>query len=92
MRSTRRGIDSLGVTAAPAADRLAEVETAILARAPEHDIVPTLDRVRDLLDLLGSPHKAVPIVQVAGTNGKTSTSRMIDALLHEFGLRTGRFT
>jgi dihydrofolate synthase/folylpolyglutamate synthase len=80
------------VTAAPAADRLAEVETAILARAPEHDIVPTLDRVRDLLDLLGSPHKAVPIVQVAGTNGKTSTSRMIDALLHEFGLRTGRFT
>jgi dihydrofolate synthase / folylpolyglutamate synthase len=80
------------VTAAPAADRLGEVETAILARAPEHDIVPTLDRVRDLLDLLGSPHKAVPIVQVAGTNGKTSTTRMIDALLHEFGLRTGRFT
>ena len=72
--------------------RLAEVEHAIGARAPEHDIDPSLERVRELLDLLGSPQAAAPVVHVAGTNGKTSTSRMIEALLREFGLRTGRFT
>jgi dihydrofolate synthase/folylpolyglutamate synthase len=72
--------------------RLHEVERAILARAPEHDIDPTLDRIRELLDLLGSPQTAAPMVHVAGTNGKTSTTRMAEALLREFGLRTGRFT
>ena len=72
--------------------RLRQVEQEILARAPEHDIDPTLDRVRALLDLLGDPQKAVPVVHVAGTNGKTSTTRMIERLLREFGLRTGLFT
>lgn len=85
------------MTDAPGSDpnlaaRLAEVEGAILARAPEHDITPTLDRIRELLDLLGSPQDSVPVVHVAGTNGKTSTTRMVEALLREFGLRTGRFT
>lgn len=74
------------------AARLAEVEAAILARAPEHDLVPSLERIGELLDLLGSPQKAAPVVHVAGTNGKTSTTRMIEGLLREFGLRTGRFT
>jgi dihydrofolate synthase/folylpolyglutamate synthase len=72
--------------------RTAEVEQAILARTPEHKIDPTLVRVGELLDVLGSPHKTVPMVQIAGTNGKTSTTRMIDTLLREFGLRSGRFT
>src|SRR5215217_6375054 len=45
-----------------------------------------------LVDLLGSPHRAMPVVQVAGTNGKTTTARMIDELLRGFGLRVGRFT
>ena len=72
--------------------RLAEVERAILARAPEHDLVPSLDRIREVLDLLGSPQEAAPVIHVAGTNGKTSTTRMIESLLREFGLRTGRFT
>jgi dihydrofolate synthase/folylpolyglutamate synthase len=71
---------------------LAEVEAAILRRTPEHDIDPTLDRISELLDLLGSPHRATPVVHVAGTNGKTSTTRMIETLLREFGLRTGMFT
>ena len=75
-----------------AEQRLAEVEAAILARAPEHDLVPSLERISALLDLLGSPERAVPAILVAGTNGKTSTTRMIEALLREFGLRTGRFT
>lgn len=73
-------------------ERVAEVERAILARAPEHKIDPTLDRVRDLLELLGSPQQTAPMVHVAGTNGKTTTTRMIEALLRAFGLRTGRFT
>lgn len=67
-------------------------EQAILARAPEFDIDPTLDRVADLMDLLGMPQRAVPIVHVTGTNGKTSVVRMIDTLLRERGLRVGRFT
>jgi dihydrofolate synthase/folylpolyglutamate synthase len=80
------------VTDLSVTERVAEVERAILARAPEHKIDPTLDRVRELLDLLGSPQQSAPIVQVAGTNGKTTTTRMIESLLREFGLRTGRFT
>lgn len=71
---------------------MAEVQTAILARTPEHDLTPSLDRIAELLDLLGSPQASVPVIHVAGTNGKTSTTRMIDALLREFGLRCGRFT
>src|SRR4051812_17435162 len=55
-------------------------------------MVPDLDRIIDLTDLLGSPQKAFPSIHVTGTNGKTSTVRMIDALLRAFGLRTGRTT
>ncbi|MGZ4594617.1 MAG: bifunctional folylpolyglutamate synthase/dihydrofolate synthase [Actinomycetes bacterium] len=80
------------VTDLTVTERVAEVERAILDRAPEHKIDPTLDRVRELLDLLGSPQRTAPMVQVAGTNGKTTTTRMIEALLRAFGLRTGRFT
>jgi dihydrofolate synthase / folylpolyglutamate synthase len=73
-------------------NREAEIEREILARAPEHDLAPSLDRIKALLDLLGSPQESIPVIHVAGTNGKTSTARMIEGLLHEFGLRTGRFT
>ena len=68
------------------------VEQALLARTPESDPQPSLERVEALLDLLGSPQHAVPLVHLTGTNGKTSTARMVDALLRGFGLRTGRFT
>ena len=72
--------------------RLSEVEAAILARAPEHDIIPSLERIRAVVELLGDPQQAYPIVHITGTNGKTSTSRMVDELLRAFGMRTGRFT
>lgn len=72
--------------------RMREVEAAILDRAPENDIDPTLERVREVLDLLGSPQTTAPIVHIAGTNGKTSTARMVEALAMEAGLSTGRFT
>ena len=68
------------------------VETELNTRWPESKIDPTLDRIAALLDLLGDPQRAYPIVHVTGTNGKTSISRMADALLSANGLRTGRFT
>jgi dihydrofolate synthase/folylpolyglutamate synthase len=74
------------------ARRLASVEADLLSRWPESRIDPTLDRIKDLLDLLGDPQGTYPVILVAGTNGKTSTVRMIDALLRSFGLRVGRFT
>jgi dihydrofolate synthase/folylpolyglutamate synthase len=72
--------------------RLAEVEQALLERWPESRLEPSLTRISALVDLLGSPQRAMPVVQVAGTNGKTTTARMIDELLRGFGLRVGRFT
>ncbi|MFQ1000779.1 bifunctional folylpolyglutamate synthase/dihydrofolate synthase [Modestobacter sp. SSW1-42] len=71
---------------------LARVEQALLARWPESRLEPSLTRITALLDLLGSPHRAFPVVQVTGTNGKTTTARMVDELLRGFGLRVGRFT
>ena len=68
------------------------VEAALRTRWPESRIEPSLDRIRALVDLLGDPQRGYPVIHVAGTNGKTSTARMIDALLRGFGLRVGRFT
>ena len=68
-----------------------DAEAALLARLPQR-MVPDLDRIIDLTDLLGSPQKAFKSIHVTGTNGKTSTVRMIDSLLRAFGLRTGRTT
>jgi dihydrofolate synthase/folylpolyglutamate synthase len=65
---------------------------AILSRNPEHDFEPTLDRVREACALLGDPQHAYKVVHLTGTNGKTSTSRMIEAVVREHGLRTGLFT
>jgi dihydrofolate synthase/folylpolyglutamate synthase len=71
---------------------MARVEKELLARWPESRLEPSLTRISALVDLLGSPQRAMPVVQVAGTNGKTTTARMIDELLRGFGLRVGRFT
>src|SRR3954467_13008229 len=71
---------------------MARVEKTLLARWPENRLEPSLTRIHALMDLLGSPQRAYPVVQVAGTNGKTTTARMIDELLRGFGLRVGRFT
>lgn len=61
-------------------------------RAAEHQIDPALDRTAVLLDLLGNPQSSFRVVHVAGTNGKTSTSRMIESLLAEAGLSVGLTT
>lgn len=71
---------------------MARVEKELLARWPESRLEPSLGRITALVDLLGSPHRAMPVIHVAGTNGKTTTARMVDELLRGFGLRVGRFT
>ena len=74
------------------AETLAEVEDALLSRWPETRLEPSLDRIADFVDLLGQPQRNYDVVQLTGTNGKTSTARMIETLLRGLGLRTGRFT
>jgi dihydrofolate synthase/folylpolyglutamate synthase len=72
--------------------RMREIEQAIFMRAPEHDLEPSLDRIAAVMELLGDPQHAYPVIHVTGTNGKTSTARMIETMLREMGLSTGRFT
>ncbi|MBQ1014237.1 dihydrofolate synthase, partial [Micromonospora sp. M51] len=69
----------------------AAVEAELNARGFTR-MVFELDRIESLLDLLGSPQRAYPAIHLTGTNGKTSTARMIDSLLRAFGLHTGRYT
>jgi dihydrofolate synthase / folylpolyglutamate synthase len=73
-------------------EEFARVEAALRSRWPESQLEPSVDRIQALLDLLGSPQNAYPVVHLTGTNGKTSTARMVDSVLREFGLRVGRFT
>lgn len=74
------------------AARMAQVTDEIMARSPENIVEPTLDRVAQVMDLLGQPQRNFPLIHLTGTNGKTSTTRMIERLLRELGLTTGRFT
>ena len=70
---------------------LARVQKVLDGRFP-HKMLPDLSRMTTLVDLLGHPEQAYPTIHLTGTNGKTSTARMIDTLLRAFGLRTGRYT
>jgi dihydrofolate synthase/folylpolyglutamate synthase len=80
------------VSTADNLETVAAIEQALIKRWPENKIEPTLDRIIALTDLLGSPQLSYPTIHIAGTNGKTTISRMIDALMSELGYRTGRFT
>src|ERR1044072_4489416 len=73
-------------------DDLRQVEAELNTRWPATKIEQTLTRIAALAALLGDPQKTYPVLHVAGTNGKTSVARMIDALLTRIGLRVGRFT
>jgi dihydrofolate synthase/folylpolyglutamate synthase len=69
------------------------VLAALATRYPAEDrMIPDLERIALLCDLLGSPQRGYPSIHLTGTNGKSSTARMIDALLQGFGLRPGRYT
>jgi dihydrofolate synthase/folylpolyglutamate synthase len=73
-------------------DALARLAEELRGRAGEDEPNPSLHRVRALMDILGSPEAAAPCVHIAGTNGKTSTARMVESLLRASSLRTGLFT
>jgi dihydrofolate synthase/folylpolyglutamate synthase len=75
----------------PAA-QLQEVTAELTARWPETKMEPSLDRIAALMDILGQPQRSYPAIHITGTNGKTSTARMIEQLLRHFELRTGRYT
>ncbi|HEY8588699.1 MAG TPA: folylpolyglutamate synthase/dihydrofolate synthase family protein [Naasia sp.] len=72
-----------------AADRVFQ---ELLGRLGEGEPQPRLEPVRRVVELLGDPHRAFPVIHITGTNGKTSTSRMIESLLRATGLRTGLLT
>jgi len=67
------------------------IETSLMARVPEHKLRPRLEPTRRAVELLGDPQKMYRVVHITGTNGKTTTTRIIERILREFGLRTGRF-
>ncbi|BCI54168.1 dihydrofolate synthase [Mycolicibacterium litorale] len=71
---------------------LLQVEHLLDARWPETKIEPSTARISALLEMLGSPQRGYPSIHIAGTNGKTSVARMIDALLTALSRRTGRTT
>ena len=72
--------------------RVDEIYREILTRAPEHKVQPSLDRVRAVVDLMANPERSFRTIHVAGTNGKTSVTRMAESLVRALGLRTARFT
>ncbi|WP_455357052.1 bifunctional tetrahydrofolate synthase/dihydrofolate synthase [Streptomyces sp. SYSU K217416] len=71
---------------------LREVEEELAGRWGETKLDPSVSRIAALMDVLGEPQHAYPSIHITGTNGKTSTARMIEALLGAFELRTGRYT
>ncbi|PNW08498.1 dihydrofolate synthase [Microbacterium testaceum] len=68
------------------------VYSALLERQGEQWVQPRVERTRRVLELLADPQRTYRVIHVTGTNGKTSTSRMIESLLRAMGLRTGLFT
>lgn len=71
---------------------LRAVEVELSKRWPENKLEPSLDRIEALMDILGQPQRSYPSIHITGTNGKTSTARMVEQLLGTFELRTGRYT
>lgn len=71
---------------------LLQVEHLLDQRWGETRIEPSTARIETLMELLGAPQRSYPCIHVAGTNGKTSVARMIDALLTALDRRTGRTT
>ncbi|OEJ26893.1 dihydrofolate synthase [Streptomyces agglomeratus] len=91
--AARQGDDAAGRPQDPEVDKaLRAVEQELLGRWPETKLDPSLVRMAALMDVLGEPQRAYPSVHITGTNGKTSTARMIEALFNAFELRTGRYT
>jgi dihydrofolate synthase/folylpolyglutamate synthase len=74
------------------AEQAKQVELELLSRNPENKPRPRLEPTARAVSLLGDPQRSYRVIHITGTNGKTSTARLIERLLRETGLRTGRFT
>ncbi|MBN9618392.1 MAG: DUF4233 domain-containing protein, partial [Actinobacteria bacterium] len=74
------------------AQELRRIEGEIFGRRGEGHVHPTNERMQALVELLGDPQRSFRAIHLTGTNGKTSTARMVDELLRGFGLRVGRYT
>ncbi|MES2170209.1 MAG: folylpolyglutamate synthase/dihydrofolate synthase family protein [Actinomycetota bacterium] len=68
------------------------VYSELLSRIGEANAQPRLGPTRRVVELLGDPQRAYPIIHITGTNGKTSTSRIAESILRAYGLRTGLLT
>ena len=68
------------------------VYAELRSRAPEQEMQPRLEPMRRAMDYLGDPAHAAPVIHLTGTNGKTSTARMVERLLMAHDLRVGRYT
>ncbi|MBD3689010.1 bifunctional folylpolyglutamate synthase/dihydrofolate synthase [Nanchangia anserum] len=77
---------------AVAEERVNRIFASLMERAPEHRISPTRERIERVLEWMGDPQLAYTTVHVAGTNGKTTTARMIESIVRASGQRTGLFT
>ena len=88
----RTSVEPIGGSADDDAAAMRRIEAALATRWPESNIDPTLARMRAVVDLLDHPERNYPVIHVTGTNGKTTTARMIESLLRTLNLRTGRFT
>src|ERR1700754_2050825 len=71
---------------------LLQVEHLLDQRWPETKLEPSTDRISALMEMLGSPQRSYPSIHIAGTNGKTSVARIVDALLTALQRRIGRTT
>ncbi|MCH8562501.1 bifunctional folylpolyglutamate synthase/dihydrofolate synthase [Nesterenkonia sp. YGD6] len=71
---------------------VASVYAELLSRAPENKMEPRMQPMVEAMDLLGEPNRTAPVIHITGTNGKTSTARMIEAGLLAHDLRVGRYT
>lgn len=76
----------------PEAGTVEDVYQYLLDRAPENKMAPRLDAMQMAVEVLGDPHRTAPVIHITGTNGKTSTARMIEALILAQDLRVGRYT
>ncbi|WP_010524213.1 folylpolyglutamate synthase/dihydrofolate synthase family protein [Nesterenkonia sp. F] len=71
---------------------VASVYAELLSRAPENKMEPRMEPMEMAMDILGEPNRSAPVIHLTGTNGKTSTARMIEAGLLAHDLRVGRYT
>ncbi|MHA7238587.1 bifunctional folylpolyglutamate synthase/dihydrofolate synthase [Arthrobacter sp. TMS1-12-1] len=86
------GGDGTGSGAGLDAFSVESVYAELLSRAPENRMEPRMAPLHRAMEILGEPNRAFPIIHITGTNGKTSTARMIESILLAHDLRTGRFT